>query len=142
MHGTHIVLSGIINSEDNASDNPYWRNAEKFGSVVSREITEETTHVIANSYGTKKTKLATLKGICVLHLLWLHLSIGFWYRLSEDFFKFENIENFEIKSILAMPGLKRYSIQEEVKLEKKTKNQSSKENSESESESDAEITDE
>lgn len=112
LKNTFLVLSGVINNEQQAEHNHFWQTAIQFGSVVTRDITKSTTHVIANSLGTKKTKQADMQKIPVLHLLWLHLSTSYWCRLPEDYFKFENIGQFEIQSILAAPLIRTHSQEE------------------------------
>lgn len=136
--GTEIVLSGIISNEETAAQNHYWIIAERYGSIVTRDISDTTTHVLANSFGTKKTKIAAERDISVLHVLWLHLSTSFWCRLPEDYFRFENINNFEIKSILATSFVRRIAIHEEDNPQKRLKTHSSPSNSDKESESESE----
>lgn len=137
LQGANIVLSGVI-SENPPSNNFYWQSASKFGAVCSSEIFESTTHVVAKNMGTKKTKVALEKNIPVVQLLWLHLSISFWYKLPEDYFKFENIGNFDIRAIVNVIKIRRNSLEnsEAQKIPKFTTSES-----ESDSESDAVISD-
>jgi RNA polymerase II C-terminal domain phosphatase-like 3/4 len=141
LKGTRIVLSGVLCDGEDVNGNYYWQTAQRFGCECRREIEEGTTHVVAQNVGTKKTKIAVKKGIAVLHLLWLHLSMVYWTKLPEDYFTFENIGNFDILSIVALPLIRKPSAEYEEIKKKLKKHSEDEESSESESESDIEVSD-
>jgi hypothetical protein len=96
LAGCEIVLSGIIDSRESLEENEYYKIIQKFGGQCRSQINDQTTHVVARFFGTKKTKTAKKQGKHVVSFLWLHLSVMYWQRLSESYFTFENVENFDI----------------------------------------------
>lgn len=86
----HIVFSGYFPSADpNPERHPIWIKAEELGAVCERQMTEQTTHVVAYKTGTEKTIKARRRGLHIVSANWLKASDAGWKRENEDFFSLE-----------------------------------------------------
>ncbi|KAJ3069699.1 putative tubulin polyglutamylase ttll1 [Podochytrium sp. JEL0797] len=83
LEGCEFVFSGVVPLGVDIKRHDLYRFATMFGATVAKEVTENTTHVIAAKLGTDKVNKAFRYGITVVHPDWLyHTSIA-WKRLIE-----------------------------------------------------------
>jgi RNA polymerase II subunit A-like phosphatase len=102
LRGTHIVFSSVIPLDMRPETSEIWKTAQAFGAECSTELSNKTTHVVANKVsfgdelktrpvlmielkrGTAKVDAARRRGgIQIVWLPWFTDSIALWQRQDE-----------------------------------------------------------
>jgi hypothetical protein len=58
--------------------------AESFGAVCERELSDETTHVVATRITAKVRQAMAMPGVCIVRLDWLRDTMATWTRKDEQ----------------------------------------------------------
>jgi len=89
LKGCEIVFTGIIPVQNDPREHPHWKLAKRFGCVCARNVTNSTTHVIADRRQTEKVNQAKRNpALSVVHLNWLIQSCACFVRADEKQFEF------------------------------------------------------
>ena len=71
LHNVNICFSGVIPTNVQPELHEFWILATQFGATCQTQVTLDTTHLIANRFGTDKVNMAIeLNKIWVLKLDW------------------------------------------------------------------------
>ncbi|TDL28166.1 hypothetical protein BD410DRAFT_870451 [Rickenella mellea] len=84
--GINVVFSGVIptNTKMKHEDTEIWRMARAFGANCQKDLSPDTTHVVASKRGTQKVDMAQKQGgVFVVWLTWFTDSLAKWERQDE-----------------------------------------------------------
>ncbi|ORZ32887.1 hypothetical protein BCR44DRAFT_1439474 [Catenaria anguillulae PL171] len=81
-----ISFSGLISKQAREELSDFWMLATTFGARCVKEITQDTTHLIAKKWGTDKGRAAYRLGIPIVHDGWLTTSVALWKKADEAAF--------------------------------------------------------
>ncbi|XP_066584575.1 RNA polymerase II subunit A C-terminal domain phosphatase [Prorops nasuta] len=87
LKGLRLTFSGLIATVEKLHESRAYKVARAFGAEVTQDITEETTHLVANRPGTAKTILAKKNAkIKIVNPDWLWTCAERWEHVDERLF--------------------------------------------------------
>lgn len=86
LAGVELVFSRVFPMGSEAREHQLWRLAEQFGAKCGTTPGPSTTHVVAMSWGTKKTAWAAERGKHVVLPQWVECSVMLWKKADERMF--------------------------------------------------------
>jgi hypothetical protein len=88
LQGCKIVFSGVFPQNIDPRRAVPWRLAERFGATCGIHVTEDTTHVVAARWGSRKVNDALKLGkAVVVHKDWLWRSVSHFERAPEALYE-------------------------------------------------------